>query len=457
MADKVGTILVIDDEKNMRHMLSAMLKREGYEVHTASDGSIGLDRLTDQKYDFILCDIKMPVLDGMAFLKKSRGFDHQATIIMMSAFGNIDQAVDAMKLGAYDYISKPFKNDEVIMTLKKAYEREFLLRENRELKRKVKKLTGTFHYGKMIAASQSMRAVVDQAERVAPYDTTVLVTGESGTGKELITRAIHSRSNRSERPFIAVNCGGIPDTLLESELFGYVRGAFTGADRNKKGLFAAADGGTIFLDEIGELPLMLQVKLLRALQEKEIQPVGSEKPQTVDVRIITATAKNLEKEVENSRFREDLFYRLNVICLTLPPLRDRTDDIVPLCDHFIEKINRRMNTKVSGLSDEALRVFMTWYWPGNIRELEHAMEHAIVMAGEGQIQLAHLPDQFRQKNSNEPISIKKARKQLERRLIERALNTTGGNKSRAAELLEISYPSLLEKIKKYQLHPHKPN
>lgn len=452
MSDRVGTILVIDDEKNMRHMLSAMLKREGYEVHTAADGRMGLDRLSGQNYDFILCDVKMPVLDGMAFLEKSRDFTHQATIIMMSAFGNIDLAVDAMKLGAYDYISKPFKNDEVIMTLKKAEERESLLRENRDLKQQVKKLAGTFRYGKMIATSRAMQTVIEQADRVAPYDTTVLVTGESGTGKELITHAIHSRSHRSKGPFIAVNCGSIPDTLLESELFGYVRGAFTGADRNKKGLFASADGGTLFLDEIGELPLMLQVKLLRALQEKEIQPVGSEKPQTVDVRIITATAKDLEKEVHNGRFREDLFYRLNVICLTMPSLRDRTDDILPLCEHFAAKINRRMKTLVTGLSDDALRVFLNWRWPGNVRELEHAMEHAIVMAGEGQIRPSHLPDQFRQKDSGEPISIKKAQQQLERRLIERALTATGGNKSRAAEMLEISYPSLLDKIKKYQLH-----
>ncbi len=456
MTDRTAAILVIDDEENMRHMLSAMLSRQGYEVTTAAEGRMGLERMSESEYDFILCDIKMPGMDGMAFLKKSRSLDHGATIIMMSAFGNIDLAIDAMKLGAYDYISKPFKNDEVLLTLKKAQEREQLLRENRHLKQQVKNLEGPLRYGKMIAASRAMREVIEQADRVAGYDTTVLVTGESGTGKELMTHAIHSRSQRCRGPFVAVNCGGIPENLLESELFGYTRGAFTGADRNKKGLFATANGGTLFLDEIGELPILLQVKLLRALQEKEIQPVGAEKPVKIDARIITATAKDLEREVRNGHFREDLFYRLNVICLTMPPLRERSEDILPLCAHFLKGMNTRLGMAVEGISEEVQRAFMTWHWPGNVRELEHALEHALVMAGEGQVLPEHLPEQFRRSSPSDPISIKKAQKILERRLIGRALAATGGNKSQASEMLEISYPSLLDKIKKYQIELPQP-
>ena len=452
MTDQMGALLVIDDEKNMRHMLSAMLTRHGYEVSTASDGQAGLTRLSENHYDFILCDIKMPGMDGMAFLKNAQKVAHAATIIMMSAFGSIDLALEAMKLGAYDYISKPFKNDEVLLTLKKVEERERLLRENRQLKQQVEQLTAPTHYGRMIASSRAMQEVIQVADRVAGYDTTVIVAGESGTGKELMTRAIHSRSPRSEGPFIPVNCGGIPENLLESELFGHVRGAFTGADRDKMGLFAAAEGGTIFLDEIGELSFSLQVKLLRVLQEKEIQPVGSSKPQKMDVRIIAATAKNLEREVQNGTFREDLFYRLNVVYLVMPPLRERSEDILPLSAHFIKIFNNRMGTAVQGISDEVQKMFMTSSWPGNVRELEHVIEHAMVMTGEGRILPEHLPEQFRNGALSDPISIKKARKILERRLIDRALKITDGNKSRAAEMLEISYPSLLDKIKKYEIN-----
>jgi len=461
MTDQTSTLLVIDDEDNMRHMLSAMLTRHGYEVSTASDGEAGLTRLSENHYDFILCDIKMPGMDGMAFLKNVKKVMHTATIIMMSAFGSIDLVLEAIKLGAYDYISKPFKNDEVLLTLKKAEERERLLRENRQLKQQVEQLTAPKRYGRMIASSRAMQDVIQLADKVAGYDTTVLVTGESGTGKELMARAVHSRSRHGKGPFIPVNCGGIPENLLESELFGYVKGAFTGADRNKKGLFAEAENGTLFLDEIGELSIFLQVKLLRVLQEKEIQPVGSSKLQKMDVRIIAATAKNLEQEVKLGTFREDLFYRLNVVHLLMPPLRQRSEDIPSLSAHFIKIFNNRMGTAVQGISSQVQKVFMTSSWPGNVRELEHVIEHAMIMAGEGRILPKHLPEQFRNQdgtknstfgNLSETNSIKKAQKILERRLIDRALKITAGNKSRAAEMLEISYPSLLDKIKKYQIN-----
>ena len=455
MTEQMGLLLVIDDEENMRHMLSAMLKRNGYQVSTASDGQAGLTRLSENHYDFILCDIKMPGMDGMTFLKNAQKMTHAATIIMMSAFGSVDLALEAMKLGAYDYISKPFKNDEVLLTLKKAEERERLLRENRNLKQKVERLTTPKRYGRMILSSRVMQDVIQLADKVAGYDTTVLITGESGTGKELMARAVHARSRHGKGPFIPVNCGGIPENLIESELFGYVKGAFTGADRNKKGLFTEAENGTLFLDEIGELSVVLQVKLLRVLQEKEIQPVGSSKLQKMDVRIIAATAKNLEQEVERGTFREDLFYRLNVVHLLMPPLRERSEDIPSLSAHFITKFNNRMGTSVRGISNQVQKIFMTSSWPGNVRELEHVIEHAMIMAGEGRIQPEHLPKQFRNQDGigdlSKIISIKKAQKILERRLIDRALKVTDGNKSRAAQMLEISYPSLLEKIKKYKL------
>jgi two-component system response regulator AtoC len=461
MTDKTGSLLVIDDEENMRHMLSAMLSRNGYNVSTASDGQAGLTQLSENHFDFILCDIKMPGMDGMAFLENARNVTHAATIIMMSAFGSIDLALEAMKLGAYDYISKPFKNDEVLLTLKKAEERERLLRENRQLRQQVEQLTAPKCYGRMIGSSMAMQSVFQLADKVACYDTTVLVTGESGTGKELMAQAIHSGSPRGKGPFVAINCGGIPENLIESELFGYVKGAFTGADQDKKGLFAEAENGTLFLDEIGELSIFLQVKLLRVLQEREIQPIGSSKVEKINARIIAATARDLEKEVINGAFREDLFYRLNVVHLLIPPLRERSEDIPSLTAHFIKIFNRRMGASVQGVSNATQQILMTSHWPGNVRELEHVIEHAMIMAaGENQLLPEHLPEKYQYQNGNQSessgdlsgtVSIKKAQKIVERQLITRALRSTGGNKSKAAERLEISYPSLLDKIKKYRI------
>ncbi len=459
--EQTASLLVIDDEENMRHMLSAMLSRNGYEVDTAPDGRAGIALLTDRHFDFILCDLKMPGMDGMAFLSHARNIEHAATIIMMSAFGSINLALDAMKLGAYDYISKPFKNDEVLLTLKKAEEREQLLRENKRLKKQVENLTASNRYGQMIATSRSMHALFQVADKVAGYDTTVLITGESGTGKELMARAVHEKSRRNKGPFVPVNCGGIPENLLESELFGYVKGAFTGADRDRKGLFAEAEKGTLFLDEIGELSVFLQVKLLRVLQEREIQPIGSNHPRKLNVRIIAATARNLDREVSQGTFREDLFYRLNVVHLEMPPIRERTEDIPLLSDHFVDVFNRRNGSAVKGISKQVKQIFMMSPWPGNVRELEHVIEHAMIMAsGEDFILPAHLPEKYRHRNGKTEdktwelsgmVSIKKAQKMMERRLIRRALKTTRGNKSRAAEMLEISYPSLLDKIKKYRV------
>jgi two-component system, NtrC family, response regulator AtoC len=449
-------ILVIDDEANMRHMLAAVLTKAGYEVESAPDGESALRKVELTAYDFILCDIKMPVMSGMDFLRAGGERIGQSTVIMMSAYGNIDTAIDAMKRGAYDYISKPFKPDEVLLTLKKAEERESLRRENRQLKARIEEIEKYYRFGNMVAKSRAMIAVFQLAQKAARYSTTVLILGESGTGKELIARGIHFEGERANRPLVPVNCGGIPENLLESELFGYKKGAFTGADRNKKGLFQEADGGTIFLDEIGELPLSLQVKLLRVLQESEIRPVGDSKPTQVDVRVIAATARNLEEEVKRGLFREDLFYRLNVLAIPLPPLRDRTEDIPHLCRHFLERFNTKMKKAIQDLSPAAMGLLLDYGWPGNVRELENVIERAVLLSEETILLPEHLPAEIgaggKVERADEPkagLSLKEAQRAIEKRLITQALQETGGNRTQASRLLEISHPSLLSKIKTY--------
>jgi two-component system response regulator AtoC len=451
-------LLIIDDEANMRHMLSTVLKKAGYEVETADDGADGLEMIEQSRYDFILCDIKMPKMDGMAFLKSCRDRIGDATIIMMSAYGNIDTAIAAMKSGAYDYISKPFKTDEVYLTLKKAEERERLKAENRLLKERIKKIEGDYEFGKMVAKSKAMQSVFHLANKAAQYKTTVLILGDSGTGKELIARGIHHGGARASGPLIPINCGGIPDSLLESELFGYKKGAFTGADRDKKGLFQEAAGGTIFLDEIGELSTSLQVKLLRTLQENEVRPVGGSKSTRVDVRVIAATSKRLEEEIKRGNFRKDLYYRLNVMTIKLPPLNQRTEDIPLLCQHFIDRFNGILDMNVSGLSPDAMSRLLEYRWPGNVRQLENAIERAMVVADDSLLLPEHFAAEFDQNDGQvkketvfEGLSIKDAQKIMERKLITQALNETGGNRTRAAKLLEISHPSLLTKMKNYEI------
>lgn len=451
-------LLVIDDEENMRHMLSTVLAKVGYVVDTASDGSEGLVLIGETHYDFILCDIKMPKMNGMDFLKAARAKLETTTLIMMSAYGTIDTAIEAMKLGAYDYISKPFKTDEVYLTLKKAEERESLKKENLRLKERIQKIEDSYDFGNMVAKSKAMRSVFRLAAKAAQYKTTVLILGDSGTGKELIARAIHFQGERSNMSLVPVNCGGIPENLLESELFGYKKGAFTGADRNKKGLFEEADGGTIFLDEIGELPLALQVKLLRVLQENEIRPIGGSKSIKIDVRVIAATAKNLEDEVSKGTFREDLFYRLNVLSIQLPPLRDRSEDIPLLCDYFLKRFNKQLDKDIQGFSSAAMSRLLAYHWPGNVRELENAIERAVVLAEDSMLSPDHFPPELGQRSNREHMgelfngySLKEARKVLEKKLITKALSETGGNRTQAARLLEISHPSLLSKIKAYDI------
>ncbi len=451
-------MLIIDDEANMRHMLTAMLKKFGYFVDSAVNGAAALEMIATETYDFILCDIKMPEMDGIAFLQAAREKLKETTVIMMSAYGNIETAINAMKNGAYDYISKPFKSDEVYLTLKKAEERERLMRENRFLKERIEKIEQNYRFGSMIAKSGTMREILKMSEKVAPYNTTVLISGESGTGKELVARGIHLASNRSDKNMVTVNCGGIPDTLLESEFFGYRKGAFTGADRDKNGLFKEADKGTIFLDEIGELPLSLQVKLLRVLQENEIRPVGATKTMKVDIRVLAATAKDLEEEVQAGRFREDLFYRLNVMAITLPPLRERGEDIPLLIQHFMRRFNRSLGKNMVAVTPAAMSLLLKYRWPGNVRELENIIERAAVLSEADTIDSEHLPPGFGSQGGGAfdqalegETSLKRAQKTLEEQMITRALEETGGNRTRAAKILEISHPSLLTKIKAYAI------
>ncbi|MCF6188042.1 MAG: sigma-54 dependent transcriptional regulator [Desulfobulbaceae bacterium] len=458
MNDSVRQLLVIDDEENMRHMLTAILSRHGYELELAANAKEGLALLRQKKFDFVLCDIKMPVMDGMEFLRRVAQLEHEATIIMMSAYGSVDDAIEAMQLGAYDYISKPFKADEILLVLKKAQERERLQRENADLRRQLAGIEKEFNFGRMVGKSKEMQGVFNLAKKVAVHPTTVLITGESGTGKELVARGVHDASPRVNNSFIAVNCGGIPENLLESEFFGYTKGAFTGAEKDKTGLFAEADKGTIFLDEVGELPLSMQVKLLRVLQEQEIRPVGAARSRKINVRVVAATARDLAQEVQVGRFREDLFYRLNVVNIHIPPLRERVGDIGHLSHYFIKKFAEQLNIEIQGVSPAAMNLLIQHAWPGNVRELENVIERAVILAEKKILLPENLPPEFGTKHQSrrlddffEGFSIKKGRKIMEKSLISRALEATGGNKSKAADLLEVSYPSLLAKIKEYEL------
>jgi two-component system response regulator AtoC len=447
-------VLVVDDEENFRHILSVILKKEKYEVDTACNGDEALQKISSDPFDQILCDIRMPGMDGLDFLKEVQKMEAGTNVIMMSAYGTLDTAIEAMKLGAYDYISKPFKPDEIILTLRKAEERERLRKEIELLRKEVKR---EYSFDNIVSKNEKMQQIFEVIQKVAQYKSTVLITGESGTGKEVVARTLHHQSDRSQHPFIPINCGAIPENLLESELFGHTKGAFTDAIRTKKGLFEEADGGTLFLDEIGELPAQLQVKLLRVLQDGEIRRVGESKSVQIDVRIVAATVKDLVKEVSEGRFRDDLFYRLNVVPVHIPPLRERKEDIPLLITHFIKKHSQSLGKNVAGIEPKALEALMNYKWYGNVRELENTIERAMVLADGENIEPGNLPtdvQNFQEKAeilplTEEEYSIKKSSKVLETTLIRRALKRTKGNHTHAARLLEISHRALLYKIKEY--------
>jgi len=447
-------VLVIDDEAGLRHTLLLILRDEGYQVVVAEDGEAGLRMALAETPDLVLCDVRMPRLGGLEFLERYQEAGGTALVVMMSAYGTLDAAVAAMRKGAYDYISKPFNADEVILTLRKAEEREQLRREVARLRKVVGEVQG---FEGVVGESAAMREVMDLAARVAPFPSTVLLTGESGSGKEAVARAVHRASPRNGKAFVAVNCGAIPENLLESELFGHERGAFTGADRAREGLFEEADGGTLFLDEIGELTLPLQVKLLRVLQERQIRRVGGTGEKPVDVRVLAATARDLVDEVREGRFREDLFYRINVVQILVPPLRTRPEDVPPLAEHFMRLHAKRLGVEAPPLSRELVPVLAAYTWPGNVRELENVIERALVLSG-GNVGVEHLPPHvrsgrhpFQVPDDDGDLSVKRRLPALEKSLIVRALERSRGNRTKAAELLDLSVRALSYKIHDYGL------
>ncbi len=446
-------VLVVDDEENLRLVLRTLLSRSGYEVHASASASEALAALEQFDPDFVMADVRMPGMSGIDLCRELSARGSLATVIVMSAYGSVELAIEAMKAGAYDYLSKPFKQDEVLLVLKKAEEREALRRENRALREAMRK---EHQLGSMLGKSDVMHKVFRTMEKVAAYTTTVLLQGPSGTGKELVARGIHNMSPRAGKTFVALNCGAIPESLMESELFGHKRGAFTDASTDKRGLFEEAHQGTLFLDEVGELPLGLQVKLLRVLQEGTVRRLGDTKDSQVDVRVLAATVRDLSTEVKEGRFREDLYYRLNVLQISLPPLRDRAGDLPLLVDHFLEKYNARLGTHVRGVSPEAMKMIMRYSWPGNVRELENTIERAVVLAEGEMLTADDLAERIRAREdpvaltlSGNELSIKHTTRVIEETLIRRALDRTGGNRTAAARLLEISHRALLYKIKDY--------
>jgi two-component system response regulator AtoC len=458
----IRRILVVDDEESLRHMLQLFLSREGFDVVSVSGAAAALAELEAREFDCVLCDVRMPKISGLDLLDQLGGRGAAPTVIMMSAYGSHDLAISAMKKGAYDYISKPFKPDEVLLVLRKAEERERLRRENQQLRRVLAERTApaqTGAVGGMIGKGPSMQLLFKTLQKVAEYKTNVLITGESGTGKELVARALHDLSPRATGPFVPVNCGAIPEPLLESELFGHRKGAFTDASRDKRGLFEEAHTGTLFLDEIGELPLGVQVKFLRAIQEEEIRRLGDTKEINVDVRVIAATVKDLGAEVKAGRFREDLFYRLNVLPLHIPPLRDRREDIPLLVEHFVRRYGEkhaRAGMRVEGVAPEAMELLLAYAWPGNVRELENTIERAMVLCDGSRIEPHVLEDRIKASTDrvratlgSGEMSIKKTTRLVEEELIRKALVATGGNRTNAAKILEISHRALLYKIKEF--------
>jgi two-component system, NtrC family, response regulator AtoC len=448
-------ILVVDDEFGLRQALSRILDAEGHEVAVAEDGGRALELINSGSPDLVLCDVRMPGMNGLAFLEQYRANKKGGLVIMMSAYEDDEGVIEAMRRGAYDFIAKPFRADQLLLTIRKAVERERLRQTVEQLQEELSALRAP---SGIVGRGMAMQQVLAVAAKVARHPSTVLVTGESGTGKELVARYIHASSPRAESALVAVNCGAIPENLLESELFGHAKGAFTGATAEKRGLFEEADGGTLFLDEIGELPAPLQVKLLRALQEGEIRRVGDNTARAVDVRLVAATARDLEAEVAAGRFRADLYYRINVVRLHLPPLRDRREDIPELVRHFVQLYGRRLGLSVNAVSPPAMRLLMEYSWPGNVRELENVIERALVLAEGSQIEPDQLPAAIRSPGATAPavrdeldLSIKRQTAALERGLIRSALERTGGNRTRAAKLLELSHRALLYKIREYGL------
>ena len=457
-----GTILVIDDEEIMREILETLLTREGYDVRLATNAAEGLEAARAMPFDAAIVDMMMPGMDGIGALDELKKVDDDLPVLMITAFASVENAIAAMKRGAFDYITKPFKNDEVLVVLRNALAQRRLVAENRALRQNLQARSN--HFGEIIGRSSPMRQVFDLIIQAAPSRTTILINGESGTGKELVARSLHQNSTRAERAFVTVNSGNLPPDLLESNLFGHVKGAFTGAVYPKKGLFELADKGTIFFDEIGNIPLDTQAKLLRVIQEREFMRLGGVDMIRVDVRIIAATNVDLRRMVDEGRFREDLFYRLHVIMVQLPPLRDRRDDIPLLVQHFLDKYGEENNKKGLEITPEALDMLLDYDWPGNVRELENAIERAVVLSTGPRIDTDLVPDTVRSSKRfqmpqfvvpPEGISFRDVITDFEKRLIESTLEAAGGVQKRAAELLHIKPTTLNEMIKRHEIRPRR--
>ncbi len=459
LSKKKPHILVVDDELSMRELLEFMLTREGYRISCAESGKKAVSLLNEEKFDLLLCDIRLGDISGLEVLRASKKKNNNSVVIMISAFANAETAVEAMNSGAYDYVPKPFNNNELKQTIEKALNLKTLDHEKKVITDELKK---NLHFGKIVGNSPGMLHIYKMIRQVAQTRTNVMITGESGTGKELIARAIYEQSDRRDHSFVTINCGGIPETLIESELFGYKKGAFTGAVEDKKGLFEVADKGTVFLDEIGELNISMQVKLLRVIQERVFKPVGGNKDISVDIRIISATNKDLTKEVITGNFREDLFYRLNVIEIKVPPLRERKSDLNALAQHFLDKYTREMDKEISKISSYAIDLLNKYDFPGNIRELENLMERSVALASTNIL----LPDslalsihkrrwiegvknrRFDLEDVAKGVSLDNILEEIERAYLEKALECCSGNKNKAAELLNLSFRSLRYRLDK---------
>ncbi len=451
----MSRILVVDDEQSMRDFLSIMLKKEGYDVVTAENGGSALKVIQSEIFDLIITDVKMPGVDGIEVLRTTKDVSPETVVIMITAFATTETAVEAMKLGAYDYITKPFKVDEIKLVIQKALEKRNLRKENILLRREIESRAG---FANFIGASAPMQRVFSLIRQVADTKSTVLVTGESGTGKELVAKAVHFNSSRKGSPFVTVNCGAIPETLLESELFGYMKGAFTGATSNKQGLFEAAAGGTIFLDEISATTPALQIKLLRVLQEREFMRVGGTVDIKMDARVISASNRDLLQEISKGTFREDLYYRLNVIPIPLPALRDRKEDIPLLVEFFLKKFSGGKEPKK--IAPEAMNMLMNHRWPGNVRELENTIERLVILASSDIISHEHIPENIKNAHSgpelapmdipDQGLDMEKILENIEKSLLLKALEKTGGVKTDAAKLLGLSFRSFRHRLQKYE-------
>jgi DNA-binding NtrC family response regulator len=447
-------ILIVDDDREMCQLLVDLLGEEGYTVETVHDGPSAVEKYRTDSFDLTITDLMMPRMKGTELVRQLREIDAHALVLLITAFGTIESAVEAMHAGAFHYVTKPFRTDEILLQVKRALEQRSLQGEVERLRKEVQ---GRYRFANIIGKSAKMREIFEIIAHISDLPANVLILGESGTGKELIARAIHRHSARSERPFVPLNCAAIPETLLESELFGHVRGAFTDARKDRRGLFQQANGGVLFLDEISEIPFNLQAKLLRIIEDKEVRPLGANQSEKVDTRLVSACNRDLEQLVQEGRFRQDLYYRLNVIRIALPPLRERPEDIPMLVDHFIQKFADQAKRKIEGIEQDALAALMNYRWPGNVRELEHTIERAALLGKGSNISLKDLPLPLPAHDGDEVLPITEAAaksytlRDLERQYIMRVMETTNGNKTEAARILGVDRTTLYRKLEEYKV------